>query len=91
MPEGLEFKKATGRNHPQDSYNNEETNVAKLYELYERANLTNKCGGVGAYRRSATIDGIGISSGANDSVLGYAAGWGPPGSKCAHVRASEHY
>lgn len=73
--------------HDQASYNNDYSNVAKLYRVHTGAKniVRNSCGGIATLRELSIIDGIGTTSGARDSTMGFALGWGQSG-----VRARVH-
>ena len=63
------------------SYNNDLSNVAKLYKnhLMIRDEVSNDCGGIGKLRYREIIDGIGTTSGQDDNTFGNALGWGATG------------
>ncbi|WP_406721210.1 DUF2235 domain-containing protein [Thioclava litoralis] len=74
--------RAAGGEVTEASYANDLSNVAKLYRSYS-GNVPreerNDDGGIKTLRSSAIIDGIGTTSGQEDSVLGFAVGWGRTG------------
>ncbi len=67
--------------HSEDSYNNDLSNVAKLYRLHSEAEpvVPNDCGGIAKQRISMIVDGIGTTSGQDDSLAGFAVAWGASG------------
>ncbi|WP_417279925.1 phospholipase effector Tle1 domain-containing protein [Celeribacter sp.] len=74
--------RANGGATSEPSYENDLSNVAKLYQSYARlvpSVVRNDCGGIGKRRFAEIIDGIGTTSGQEDSVLGFAVGWGITG------------
>ncbi len=77
---GNALRAAGEPDHPEASYGNDFSNVAKLFQLHADTprEVPNTCG-TAKLRRSEIIDGIGTTARAEDSLFGFAAGWGPTG------------